>query len=102
MIVRIEDVDHLAVYLDGPRYPDIALERRVESSGDRGLAVAGGARDEQASSGVGHHPEQLERGLGQDEVGKSGSDGFVIDRGPVRFLTLYHGTVRAEGDRRGA
>jgi hypothetical protein len=92
----------VAVHLDGPRYPDVAPKSRVEGSGDRGLAVAWRARDEQAPSGVGHHPEHLKRGLGQDEAGKSGPDGPVIDRGSALFLAPHHGAVRAEGDRRGA
>ena len=100
--MRIEHVNDVAVHLDGPRYPDIAPKRRVEGSGDRGLTVAGRARDKQAASAVGHRAEHLKRGLGQDEVGQGGSEGVFVNRQPLRFLALHHRAVGAERDWRGA
>src|SRR5258707_9405392 len=59
VVVRVEDVDDVAVHLDGPRNPDLATERQVKSPGDGCLAVAGRAAYEEAATGTGHDAEHL-------------------------------------------
>ena len=79
MDARVEDADRLAVHVDGVRDEDLAVEHAADALGDRALAVAGLAVEQERTAGVDGGADQVVRRVAENEVAQGAVDDFGVD-----------------------
>ncbi len=102
VVVMVEDLDDLAIHLDGVGDPEMAGDGADQGVGDGGFAVTGGTAEEQTATGTGDQAEGLLGGVGEHQVFHGIVESVLVDQGAAANLLAEHVRVAGERDRGGA